>query len=309
MFVLAEAAIIEELEKSLEALSAQVNIDDLSPGFSPISPGEAQPCPSDVSTSGASRENPVILNSSPPLPMETDPELMSTPQNKLETESATMGRVNFPLPAVPVQPVQGPLAVQLAEAAGKLPLVRSTTFTLVTSPTAGNVKLEILASPVNLPSCSAGQSTPRTFEMLPFKPSDVGRTVCEFCQRDFVYPARLLRHRRIHTGERPFKCEFCSKSFTQKVHLKLHTRVHTGERPFKCHRCTYAACDVSALRKHIAKHNAQDQQQQPHKLSESEAQMGPSTELRIGRDHKCAQAPPAASSPPDPAAPPSDSIE
>ncbi|XP_028967573.1 zinc finger protein 2 homolog [Galendromus occidentalis] len=86
------------------------------------------------------------------------------------------------------------------------------------------------------------------------RPCDLGKTICEYCQKDFVYPARLLRHRRVHTGERPFKCESCQKSFTQKVHLKLHTRTHTGEKPFKCDQCSYAASDISSLKKHAAKH-------------------------------------------------------
>lgn len=86
------------------------------------------------------------------------------------------------------------------------------------------------------------------------RPSDLGKTICEVCYKDFVYPARLLRHRRIHTGERPYKCEFCPKCFTQKIHLKLHTRTHTGEKPFKCSQCPYAASDMSSLKKHASKH-------------------------------------------------------
>ena len=85
------------------------------------------------------------------------------------------------------------------------------------------------------------------------RPSDFGKTICEYCQKDCVYPARLMRHRRVHTNERPFKCELCEKCFKQKVHLILHNRTHTGEKPFKCSECPYAASDASSLKKHAAK--------------------------------------------------------
>ncbi|ESO94293.1 hypothetical protein LOTGIDRAFT_118548, partial [Lottia gigantea] len=71
-----------------------------------------------------------------------------------------------------------------------------------------------------------------------------GRT-CEFCGEVKATPAALQRHRRKHTGERPFicsmfgdrVCSYCGKYFAKPSELKRHQLVHTGERPFKCEIC------------------------------------------------------------------------
>ncbi|MCP9256845.1 hypothetical protein DINM_000066, partial [Dirofilaria immitis] len=52
------------------------------------------------------------------------------------------------------------------------------------------------------------------------------------CSKEFNKISILKRHRRIHTGQKPFECDICSKGFTERDNLKIHrciqARNHTS---------------------------------------------------------------------------------
>ncbi|KAL1115514.1 hypothetical protein AAG570_007543 [Ranatra chinensis] len=81
--------------------------------------------------------------------------------------------------------------------------------------------------------------------------------LCDQCDYQASRMSKLTRHKRRHTGEKPFLCDQCDYRASRKSTLTRHKRRHTGEKPFLCDQCDYRAGQRSTLRIHKRRHTGE----------------------------------------------------
>lgn len=78
---------------------------------------------------------------------------------------------------------------------------------------------------------------------------------CDQCDVAFNGAGMLATHRRKHTGEKPYMCDECGETFRLLSTLKSHRRRHTGEKPFVCELCGSSFTQRAAMQRHKRIHS------------------------------------------------------
>jgi hypothetical protein len=128
----------------------------------------------------------------------------------------------------------------------------------------------------------SASSPPRPAELL--TPSAPATVVCDVCDRDVAYAA-FARHRRRHSGAKPFACTQCGSRFARRDARDRHERKH-GEAPGRaCELCGRVFQRHDALQCHVARHAQRDERAR----SLAELQQGVARAAALTRDLESAR--------------------
>ena len=95
---------------------------------------------------------------------------------------------------------------------------------------------------------------------------------CDICEKEFRSNAKLMEHKYIHSGQKPFQCTFCGRAFAQGANLKSHSQrcsengAKKKEKTVTIEVATPTKNNICGVRKLEERNNLGDQQREESEL-------------------------------------------
>ncbi|CAL7950022.1 unnamed protein product [Xylocopa violacea] len=80
---------------------------------------------------------------------------------------------------------------------------------------------------------------------------------CDICNKMFTTKYFLKKHKRLHSGEMPYKCSICNKTFTFQQSYHKHRLYHKDDKPHTCTTCGRSFKELSTLHNHERIHTGE----------------------------------------------------
>ncbi|XP_034950823.1 zinc finger protein 239 [Chelonus insularis] len=80
---------------------------------------------------------------------------------------------------------------------------------------------------------------------------------CDVCSKMFTTKYFLKKHKRLHSGEMPYKCDICNKTFTFQQSYHKHRLYHKDDKPHTCTTCGRSFKELSTLHNHERIHTGE----------------------------------------------------
>ncbi|XP_076165480.1 uncharacterized protein LOC143145719 isoform X1 [Ptiloglossa arizonensis] len=120
----------------------------------------------------------------------------------------------------------------------------------------GQVELIFNENKYNCPTC--GKTFKKEQHVIQhLKTHEAKQWECDVCSKMFTTKYFLKKHKRLHSGEMPYKCNICNKTFTFQQSYHKHRLYHKDDKPHTCATCGRSFKELSTLHNHERIHTGE----------------------------------------------------